>query len=105
MDETPAIINKVLNKQNDSDQINHDDDDQLNQGKLPIDVPLTNINLPNQWVLYLYDKTLYKKMANRPNFQAKPHKELCTLSTVNDLIYILKLMEVKIEPKNKMDAM
>lgn len=51
--------------------------------------------LPNPWVLYLYDKSVFKKMANRPKFQAKPHKELCTLNTVNDLIYILQLMEVK----------
>ena len=70
---------------------------------IPLNVPLTNIKLPNQWVFYLYDKQLYKKMANRPNFQAKPHKELCTISTVNDLIYILQLMEVKIEPKLKSD--
>lgn len=37
-------------------------------------------------------------MANRTNFQANPNKEICTLSTVNDLIYILQLMEVKIDP-------
>lgn len=67
--------------------------------EIPSNIPLTNIHLPNKWVLYLYDKQLFKKMVNRPNFQAKPHKELCTLSTVNDLIYILQLMEVKLEPK------
>lgn len=66
-------------------------------------MPLTNINLPNQWILYLYDKALFKKMANRPNFQAKPHKELCTISNVNDLIYILQLLEVKLETKSKND--
>lgn len=70
---------------------------------IPNDIPLTNINLPNQWVLYLYDKQLFKKMANRPNFQAKPHKELCTIKTVNDLVYILQLMEVKAEIKLKID--
>lgn len=63
-------------------------------------IPLSNIKLPNQWVLYLYDKQLFKKMANKPNFHGKPHKELCTLTTVNDLMYILKLMESKVEPKN-----
>lgn len=72
---------------------------------IPNDMSLTNINLPNQWVLYLYDKQLFKKIANRPNFQAKPHKELCTISTVNDLMYILQLMEVKTEPKLKIDFM
>lgn len=64
---------------------------------IPNDYPLTQINLPNQWVLYLYDKQLFKKMANRPGFNAKPHKEICTISTVNDLVYILQLMEVKHE--------
>lgn len=62
------------------------------------DIPLDKILLPNEWVLYLYDKQLFKKMANRPNFQAKPHKELCTIRTVNDCIYILELMKVKTEP-------
>lgn len=74
--------------------------------QIPADIPLTNINLPNPWILYLYDKALFKKMANRPNFQAKlPHKEICTITTVNDLIYILQLMEVKIDPKQKTDFM
>lgn len=68
---------------------------------IPMDMPLTNINLPNQWVMYLYDKQLFKKMANRPTFQAKPHKEICTITTVNDLIYILQLMKIKTEPKVK----
>ena len=68
---------------------------------IPNDYPLTHINLPNQWVLYLYDKQLFKKMANRPNFQAKPHREICTITTVNDLIYILQLMEIKCEPNLK----
>ena len=85
---------------------NNNNDDTDNCGdNIPRHIPLTNIKLPNQWVFYLYDKQLYKKMANRPNFQAKPHKELCTISTVNDLIYILQLMEVKIEPKLKIDFM
>lgn len=66
-------------------------------------IPLTNINLPNEWVLYLYDKQLFKKMANRPNFQAKPHKEVCAIKTVNDLMYVLQLMEAKAETKLKID--
>lgn len=73
--------------------------------EIPLDVPLININLPCQWVLYLYDKALFKKIANRPNFQAKPYKELCTINTVNDLVYILQLMEVKIDAKMKIDMM
>ena len=70
---------------------------------IPNNIPMTDIYLPSQWVLFLYDKALFKKMANRPNFQAKPHKELCTISTVNDLIYILQLMDVKMEPKLRID--
>lgn len=66
---------------------------------IPDDISLKDIYLPNRWILYLYDKQLFKKMANRPNFQAQPHKKLCSIITVNDLIYILQLMEVKTEPK------
>lgn len=62
-----------------------------NNDNIPKQISLVDIKLPNEWVLYLYDKQLFKKMANRANFQAKPHKALCTISTVNDLIYILKL--------------
>ena len=72
---------------------------------IPDNYPLTQINLPHQWVLYLYDKQLFKKMANRPNFQAKPHKEICTITTVNDLMYILQLMDVKTKPKLKIGPM
>ena len=81
----------------DSNTVNFRDDCQ----DIPIDVSLTNIRLPNEWVLYLYDKQLFKKIANRPNFQAKPHKALCTISTVNDLFYILELMKSSCGPKIK----
>jgi len=68
-----------------------------NESEIPNDTLLTNILLPNKWILYLYDKQLFKKMTSRPNFQAKPYKELYTISTVNELMYILKLMEVKVD--------
>ncbi|AGC01849.1 Translation initiation factor 4E [Acanthamoeba polyphaga moumouvirus] len=68
---------------------------------IPKDIPLTDIKLPNEWVLYLYDKQLFKKIANRANFQAKPHRALCTITTVNDLIYILKLMSCENTNKSK----
>lgn len=71
---------------------------------LNTEFPLLNLPLPNQWTLYLYDKQLFKKMANRPNFAAKPHKEICTISTVNDLAYILQLMQVKCHSNNKADV-
>lgn len=61
------------------------------------DTPSTNILLPNKWVLYLYDKQLFKKMANRSNFQAKPYKELYVITTVNDVAYILRLMESPVD--------
>jgi len=66
---------------------------------IPVGTPLTNIKLPNEWVLYLYDKQLFKKLASKPNFQAKPYTEVCILKTVNDLVYILQLMKVKAESK------
>ncbi len=62
---------------------------------------LTDILLPNQWILYLYDKQLFKKMANKQNFQAEPYRALCTISTVNDLIYLLQLMKIKVNPASK----
>ncbi|CAH6420892.1 Translation initiation factor eIF-4E [uncultured virus] len=70
---------------------------------IPPATPLIDIMLPNEWVLYLYDKALFKKMTNRPNFQAKPHKEVCTITTVNDLMYILELLGIKNESKLRMD--
>ena len=66
--------------------------------EIPKNVPLTNIKLPSEWVLYLYDKQLFKKMVKQ-NIKDNPNKILCTLSTVNDLIYILQLMEVKMDTK------
>lgn len=69
----------------------------ISLASIPRETTLTDILLPNQWVLYLYDKQLFKKLANRPGFQAKPHKEICTISTLNDIIYILHLMGVKID--------
>ena len=71
---------------------------------IPLGMPLTNIYLPQPWAFYLYDKQLFKKIANRPNFQAKPHKEICTINTINDLLYILQLMAVKPETKNKTNS-
>lgn len=87
----------VTQKNNENDQNDQSDI------KIPANISLTNIKLPNQWILYLYDKHLFKKMANRSNFQANPYKELCTIGTVNDLVYILQLMEVKVESKLKTD--
>ncbi|MEM0354187.1 MAG: eukaryotic translation initiation factor 4E [Thermoplasmata archaeon] len=69
------------------------------------DYPLTHINLPNPWVFYLYDKQAFKKIASCTNFQSKPYKEICTITTVNDLIYILQLMEIKNESKFKFGLM
>ena len=74
-----------------------------NADNIPLNVPLANIKLPCQWVLYLYDKQMYKKITTRNNFKGKPHKELCTITTLNDLIYILQLMEIKVEAKLKID--
>jgi len=68
-------------------------------------ITLKDIPLPNEWVLYLYDKQLFKKIASKQNFQAKPYRELYSLKNVNDLMYILKIMEVKKKncPKNNLE--
>lgn len=66
---------------------------------IPTDTKLTNILLPNEWIVYLYDKQLFKKLANKANFQAKPHKAVYTLKTVNDVVYLLKIMGVKLDVK------
>ncbi len=63
--------------------------------------PLDKIYLPNKWTLYLYDKQLFKKLVNKDNFKEKPHKEICTIQTVADLLYILRIMKAKAEPKVK----
>ncbi len=106
---SPENLSNKLEKSTEIKAYKLPDESILSQNKIsqiPADISMSNINLPNSWTLYLYDKALFKKMANRPNFHAKlPHKEICTISTVNDLIYILQLMEVKIESKLKMDFM
>ena len=71
---------------------------------VPDNMPLTQIHLPNPWVLYLYDKQTFKKMASRPTFQAKPYREICTMRTVNDLVFIMQLMEAPSENTMKIDA-
>lgn len=77
---------------------------------VPDNIPLTDLLLPDQWVLYLYDKLLFKKVANKKEIQSKkPFEALCTITTVNDLVYLLQLMKVKVpathsannNPRNK----
>lgn len=63
-------------------------------------INMSQILLPNRWTMYLYDKALFKKITNRANFKAIPHKEICTINTVNDLIYIIHLMESKLDDKS-----
>lgn len=71
---------------------------------ISLDIPLINVLLPDQWILYLYDKKVFKKMASDQNFQAEPNKKLCTISTVNDLMYILQLMKIKTVLKKNSSA-
>ena len=66
---------------------------------IPSDINPSFINLPNQWVLYIYNKNAYKKMVNHTSYNEAPHSVLCTISTVNDLIYILQLLEVEVDDK------
>jgi hypothetical protein len=61
----------------------------------PGDVDLTAIPLINVWVLYVYSKSAFKKLSSNSGEDTKPYKEVCKLKTVNDLIYIVKLMGMK----------
>lgn len=71
----------------------------------PIDVQLSQIKLPGEWVMYLYNKQEFKKMSKKQGFQGKPYEEVCNIVTVNDLMYLLNLMEVKIdEDKINLDS-
>lgn len=58
------------------------------------DIPLTDLLLPGEWVLYLYNKQIFKKVA-KDDIKAQPYKPLCTITTVNDVIYLLQLMKLK----------
>lgn len=78
--------------------------EQYKSNNIPREPGLKDMKLHTPWVLYLYDKQRFKKMANKPNFDSKPHSEICTINTVNDLIYILQLMQVKCEPKIKIGS-
>lgn len=79
--------------------------DKMDFDLLNTDIPLTKINLPNPWVVYLYDKQVFKKMvSNKQNSQNKPNKEIYTLNTLNDLIYFFKLMEIKENDRLNLDA-
>lgn len=55
-----------------------------------------NVKLPHRWTVYLYDKTAYKQLSRKAQLTAKPHTAICTLETLNDLIYFLQLMEAPI---------
>lgn len=73
----------------------------VNEDEIPLDTPLTLIHLPQRWVLYLYDKQLFKKMANRSNFQATPYIKKHTFVTMNDIMYFMKLMATPLTKNEK----
>jgi hypothetical protein len=58
-------------------------------------IDLTTIPLTCTWVLYVYSKSAFKKLSNTDSNDSKPYKEVCKLKTVNDLIYIVRLMGTK----------
>lgn len=66
-------------------------------------LPLTHIYLPQPWVLYLYDKTVFKKIIKKRQSTIKPHQKLGVLQTVNDLIYLLQWMELDSNQSNKIN--
>lgn len=53
---------------------------------------LLSMPLPNNWIVYLYDKQLFRDISG---LKKKPHTEICRLETVNDAIYFIQLMSVK----------
>lgn len=78
----------------------------ITSDEIPKNISLTNIMLPNSWILYLYDKSSFTKIANRANFCAKPYHEICEINTVADVIYIIQLMEHQTDvnsPKMNLD--
>lgn len=74
-----------------------------------VDSKLENVNssdikLPSEWCLYLYDKQIFAKMAQRVvNATAPPNEMVHKLTNLSDLIYLTQLMEVKIKTENKFD--
>lgn len=59
--------------------------------------------LPCKWVVYLYNKSVFKKQRGKTGLKEKPHKAVCTLSTLNDLVYFLQLMEAPAPGPNKQE--
>lgn len=59
-----------------------------------VDHNISDILLPCEWDMYLYNKMAFKKMASKSKGTIRPNKKICTLRTLNDLIYILQLMKV-----------
>jgi len=70
----------------------------LNPMAIPSGVSLSNVLLPDRWVLYLYDKNAFKKLASNDECRGKPYSVICTLSTLNDLIYLIQFMNVRVPP-------
>lgn len=65
---------------------------------------LTDIPLPNKWVLFLYNKDIFRKIANQSGFFANPQRELCNIISVNDIIYIIELLGVKCNKVNNING-
>lgn len=64
---------------------------------------MNDIKLPCRWVVYLYDKAIFKKLRGKTSPKEKPHKAICTLTTLNDLVYFLQLMESPVTGPNKQE--
>lgn len=50
------------------------------------------INLPCKWDFYIYNKNEYFKTKSN----SKPHVKICSINTVNDVIYLFQIMKVEI---------
>jgi hypothetical protein len=53
---------------------------------------MTKLMLPNVWVVYIYDKNAFKEITKHSTSGSKPYREICKLSSVNDVIYFIKWM-------------
>lgn len=61
----------------------------------------SDILLPCVWEIYLYNKSAFKKMANKSNYMGKPYVKVVSLKTLNDLIYFIQLMKVPVSENIK----
>ena len=48
--------------------------------------------LNTNWVLYIYNKSAFRKLTYSDNVHVKPYREICRITNVAELMYIVNLM-------------